>query len=334
MTRLRLPPSSLGREYLAIPLYVQGQGPFEFMVDSGLSTELITPHLQQVLESYSAGDKKKPRMVQGIAAGGVNMAALTELSGVSLPVSNDKASSPSSAIPLPVLHAVVTDFPQEHLDPAHDPIEGMIGMEFLSLFDVEFDFPRNRLRLYKPGTAPKAGLVEIPAAVINDTGLLAIRVVTAGQQPQQQQQQPILGILDCGSTFSAVNWAATPYLQLPSQANDPIYSNALAVSAVGLDGKPMVMPTVKTRLSFCGNVQVDPTTRQATGFAPPPAGFEPWQAVPLAVGNLPAFAAALGDGVTPYTGPAALIGLDILAQRRFILESTTSRQRRVWMSPK
>ena len=108
------------------------------MVDTGLSTELITPHLQKVVRSITESESNrqthKSRMVQGIAAGGVNMAALTELSGVSLPVSTGDKTSSSSSIPLPVLHAVVKDFPQEHLDPTHDPIQGMIGMEFLSLF--------------------------------------------------------------------------------------------------------------------------------------------------------------------------------------------------------
>jgi hypothetical protein len=44
----------------------------------------------------------------------------------------------------------------------------MLGMEMLSLFDADFDFPAGRLRLYKPGegvaVAQAAGLVEIPAA--------------------------------------------------------------------------------------------------------------------------------------------------------------------------
>ena len=38
------------------------------------------------------------------------------------------------------------------LDPAHDPVEGMIGMEVLEQFDVDFDFPAGRLRLWKPHT--------------------------------------------------------------------------------------------------------------------------------------------------------------------------------------
>ncbi len=41
--RLRLPKGGLGREYIIIQLYIKGKGPFDFMVDSGLTTELITP---------------------------------------------------------------------------------------------------------------------------------------------------------------------------------------------------------------------------------------------------------------------------------------------------
>ena len=139
MIRLRLPPAALGREYLAIPF-------FTFMVDSRLTTERITPHLQSILGI--GGGNKKTKIIQGISAGGVSTGALLELKDVSVPTATDSLS-----IPIPELHAVVTDFPQEHIDPAHDPVEGMIGMEFLSLFDVELDFSRNRLRLYRLGKA-------------------------------------------------------------------------------------------------------------------------------------------------------------------------------------
>lgn len=53
-------------------------------------------------------------------------------------------------------------------DPDHDPVEGMLGMELLSLFDADFDWPAGRLRLYKPGegaaVAQEAGLIEVTAA--------------------------------------------------------------------------------------------------------------------------------------------------------------------------
>ena len=43
MRRLRLPKDGMGREYVIIQLYIQGKGPYDFMVDSGLTTELVTP---------------------------------------------------------------------------------------------------------------------------------------------------------------------------------------------------------------------------------------------------------------------------------------------------
>lgn len=68
------------------------------------------------------------------------------------------------------------------LDPAHDPVEGMIGMEVLGQFDVDFDFPAGRLRLWKPHTvervAKKAGMSTIDAIVVNETLLLGFRVVS------------------------------------------------------------------------------------------------------------------------------------------------------------
>jgi hypothetical protein len=49
MVRLKLPRGGFGREYVALKLKVQEHGPFDFMVDSGLTMEMITSHLQGIL---------------------------------------------------------------------------------------------------------------------------------------------------------------------------------------------------------------------------------------------------------------------------------------------
>ena len=97
----------------------------------------------------------------------------------------------------------------------------------------------------------------------------------------------------------------------------------------------MILPTVEKELTFVGQVEVDPITKNPIGFAPPPKQWKPWNKVRLAVGDLPAFSTILGDGVTPFEGPAVLIGLDVLAQRQVILEAgpDDKRARRVWVSP-
>ena len=330
MIRLKLPNGGFGREYVAIKLKVQGKGPFDFMLDTGLTTEFITPHLQQIL-----GVKKGRSRISGLAAGGASQESdLIELLGAALCCGEIQGGS---ELPLPPLHAVITDFPQEHIDPAHDPVEGMLGMELLSMFDVDFDFQKGRIRLWKPGTAakaiaadPKNNMVEIPAVVINETGLIGIRVSAPGVSPQ-----PILGFLDCGATFSCVNWNAARFLGLPEKG-DQLYSKEPAIAALGIDGRPLQLPTIKKQLSFAGDIKKDPKTGRPVGFEAPPSSWQPWDEVQLAIGDIPAFESILGDGKTPYKGPAALIGLDILAQRRVILEAGAgnTRQRRVFVSAK
>jgi len=319
MVRLRLPKGGFGREYVALKMKVKGQGPFDFMVDSGLTTELITPHLQGILNIQEGRNK-----ISAIAGGGETASnPIVELDGLSIDVGDAAASGPA----LPKLSAVITDFPQEHIDPAHDPVEGMIGMELLSLFDVDLDFPNNRIRLFEPGRADTTGLSELPAVVINESMLIGIRISTP------ENSQPILGFLDCGSTFSCINWKAAQILGLPPQT-DPVYRKGPAIVALGVDGRPLNLPTVRKQLSYAGNPIVDPDSRRAVGFERPPANWKPWDPVQLAVGDIPVFSNILGDGVTPYQGPAALIGLDVLAQRRLILGAgaSNSRKRKVAVS--
>lgn len=323
MIRLKLPDSSLGREYVAIKLKIQGKGPYDFIVDSGLTTELITPHLQQTLGLKVGGDK-----VSGLAAGGsTTSSSIVTLEDASLCcgkfVKNEE-------LELPTLQAVITDFPQEHIDPEHDPVEGMIGMELLSFFDVDFDFPRNRLRLYAPGTASEAakGMVAIPAVVINETGLIGIRIKTTGST------QPVLGFIDCGATFSAINWQAAEILGLPPK-DDPSYKKGPAITAVGVDGRPFTLPMVSQQFTFTGDPISDPKTGRLQGFEAPPPKWKPWKTIKIAIGDLPAFSTVLGDGKKPFKGPAALIGLDILSQRRVILETGkgSTRRRQLLVDP-
>ena len=333
MVRLGLPRGGFGREYIALKLRIRDQGPFNFMVDSGLTTELITPHLREILGINDEGSGR----LSGLAAGGATTSnAVVGLTGASI-VSDD-----GDPLDLPKLTAVVTGFPQEHIDPVHDPVEGMLGMELLSLFDADLDFPKNRIRLWEPGTADTSGLVEIPAAVVNESMLIGIRVSSptpsstssSSSSSSTIQQQPVLALLDCGSTFSCINWKAAQALGLPPR-DDPLYRSGPAVAALGIDGRPLTLPTIQKQLSYVGNPIPGPPA--VVRFESPPADWKPWNAVRLAVGDIPAFGGILGDGADrPYRGPAALIGLDILAQRRVVLEAgpAGSRRRKVAISPK
>ena len=84
-----------------------------------------------------------------------------------------------------------------------------------------------------------------------------------------------------------------------------------------MDGKPQVLPTTRVQLTFAGAASKGGEGRYT--FAPPPPQWRPWEPVVAAVGDLPVFAQLLGDGRKPYDGPAALVGLDILSQRRVVI---------------
>ncbi|KAL9188117.1 hypothetical protein ACHAXT_006495 [Thalassiosira profunda] len=334
MRRLRLPKGGLGREYVIIQLYIQGKGPFDFMVDSGLTTELITPHLQQVLHL----DKTSGITKQGISAGAVGQSqSLIELNDVSLCCGTFADGKEFFDLPGP-LHAIVTDFPQEHMDPSHDPVEGMIGMEVLERFDVDFDFPAGRLRLWKPhsvqNVAKKAGMATVDAVVVNETRLLGFRIASQSAPRDGKGNvvaQPFLGVVDCGASFSVVNWAAAALLGLPPEG-DGSYRKNPAVAGIGVDGRPQLLPTTKVGLTYCGNAVKE---GNAMSFEGPPKEWRPWNEVPLAIGDLPVFTQLLGDGRTPYRGPAGVIGLDILTQRRVILETDVAgRKRRIYVGSK
>jgi len=124
MQRLKLPRFAVGREYVVVPLKIHGEGPFEFVLDTGLTIELITPHLVHTLKHASDGgiiDTREPAVVEGLAAGGTTAKEkLVELSGASV-------FDGERELQLPTLQAAITDFAQENMDPRH-PVEGMLGM--------------------------------------------------------------------------------------------------------------------------------------------------------------------------------------------------------------
>ena len=230
------------------------------------------------------------------------------------------------------------------MDPDHDPVEGMIGMEVLEQFDVDFDFPAGRLRLWKPHSvesmARKAGMAAIDALVVNETRLLGFRVVPATAAAVQVAgsgmavtAQPFLGVVDCGASFSVINWAAATLLTLPPQNDKSYYEQRPSVVGLGVDGQPQLLPTATVGLSYCGNpiLTTNSKAMATMAFEAPPSEWKPWSDINVAIGDLPVFNQLLGDGRTPYRGPAGIIGLDILSQRRLILETSANRQRRIYV---
>jgi len=362
LRRLKLPKGSVGRDYVLVPIDFPGEaGTQEFMLDSGLTLEMVTPALASRL-----GLKRSGRAT-GAAVGATRQYEVVALEGASV-----------AGVPLPLnlkLHATVTDFPQassrllgctlrarstrcltdsrpclhsrrfwqpleqhpfsgrfhinyaacccflrrvklfcnkEHLDPTHD-VSGMLGLEFMEAFDVDLDFPKQRLRLWRRGDgAAKARLdpklVEVPAALLPG-GVLGVRVAGAAQK------QPFLGIVDCGASFSTLSPGAASLAGV--EASSPNAGSQTRLVGVGIDGRPLPLPLADkpAALRLVGNPGASSRGGGPGGAA---SAFPVLAALPevrCAVSQLPVFYEVLG---AEAGGVAALIGLDVLAQGRLL----------------
>jgi hypothetical protein len=243
--------------------------------------------------------------------------------------------------------------------------------------------------------------VEVPAAVLNESGILGIRATApaAAGGNGAGSSQPFVGIVDCGASFSALNWKAAALAGLPPKG-DPSYATgrdgrpapgsggAGGVAVVGMvrggagpallcplqhqlaalrgantlllrlaacsaahtcmtthpssrtslpallqDGRPQVVPTAPVQFTFAGAAAKEGGRYR---FEQPPPAWRPWQPVVAAVGDLPVFSMLLGDGSQPFDGPAAVIGLDVLSQRRVVVAAgahAAGRARQLFVSP-
>ena len=321
MNRLKLPMMAVGKECVTLPVKIHDAGPMNFMLDTGLTVQIISPRLFKSVLSLEKNNKP-PVEAEGLAAGGPTKSQpLVELSGMSL-------CGQEQDLDLPTFQAIATTFAQENLDRKH-PVQGMLGMEMLELFDVDLDFPAGRVRLWAPGEAAeeakRQGMVKIPMAVINESLLLATRITGKQATAKQSQgsndkpKQPFIGIIDSGSTFSAVNWEAAQLLGLPPEGA-LTYLKPPAIMAAGIDGRPLYIPTKRVEFTFCGDA-LENKQGELVGFVPPPPEWKPWKPVLVGIGDLPMFDLLLGSSKRSFKGPAALIGMDVLSQRRIILES-------------
>jgi predicted aspartyl protease len=79
---LKLPAGTIGRDYVLLEMQIGSRGPrVDFMVDTGLTAELITPHLRETL-GLPLPNK---RLQQSVGAGGSVSLPLVQLEGADKP---------------------------------------------------------------------------------------------------------------------------------------------------------------------------------------------------------------------------------------------------------
>jgi predicted aspartyl protease len=156
---------------IVIPASVAGRGPFDFVLDTGAGTSLLSPRLASVLDIIPTGTR------EGRGAAGKVTVALASASSLSI--------GAAYRAPWPV--GITAEV--ERIAAAVDSrIDGCIGYDFLKDFRVGIDYRRRLVRLaqgaYETAGQPSHHRAEIPFRLAAPTKpLVMVPAFIAGQGP-------------------------------------------------------------------------------------------------------------------------------------------------------
>lgn len=208
MTTATLSPSSAKVKFrlaggaqplILLPVEVNGEGPFEFILDTGAGTSLLSPELGQKLGIKVIGSK------EGQSAGGAVSVSLAKVD--SLAVGSTK----------------VDDVDVGLVDLSHvgrtigAKIDGDLGYNFLKHFRITLDYVRSEIRFDDPRrfelAGPSTALTEVPMRLASPAKpLILVDVYANGRGPFQFA-------IDTGTSTTAI----TPELaQQLGVASSPI----------------------------------------------------------------------------------------------------------------
>eukprot|EP00667_Euglena_gracilis_P011674 EG_transcript_11933 len=303
MNWFKLPKSILGGDYVLIPLFIGDRGPFWFLVDTGLTTNLLIPQICKEL-----GIIPRDNGVRGMGGDGNLNVLTTTVAGVSI----------DGKIPVPRFTAAVIDFPQRKFARKTDvEISGMVGMQFLEQFDVKYE--QDRLEVFRANEGLEAHLPLANWTLVK--GILMPARLMACQITIDDHKAPFLGLIDSGASHSIMNKAAAKALGY--RLSDPALRSGPSVSGFGIMGKEVRMPLVPAKValsSFVDNVTLLNNFLGAWWLSPMENrgdGVEYEQEADVAIGemNLAALTRLSERGLGSYKGPMVLTGQDVLAQR-------------------
>lgn len=171
-----------------------------------------------------------------------------------------------------------------------DEVMGIIGQDVLARHVVELDIPGQRITLHPAGHVPASerGWAEVPAGRIEGPGFTTVSV--------RLGDQTVRAVLDTGARRSFINWAAA--------------------SAAGLTPQTPGLLRAETR----GGATQHGFAYDRFHFDAVALGSLAPAAVELAIGDLPVFG-ALGMAEEP----AMILGLDVLGERRIVLDAAGGR---------
>jgi predicted aspartyl protease len=130
---------------VAVPVVVNGAGPFTFILDTGASRSIVADDLARELDAPVVA---KSEVVTSV---GSDMRLVVQLASIAL------ASAEARAVLAPVL-------PAANLALLGRGVRGLLGQDFLSGFNYTLDYRRGRLTWDEPLACDGAGAVRMSAS--------------------------------------------------------------------------------------------------------------------------------------------------------------------------
>ena len=263
----------------------------DFLIDSGATVALVSPELRKMMGKFA----EDGAALKGLGAMGETIRQKVVIKNPSL-----------GAVEIPELDAVVTDLRSTGLPPV---VGGLLGLDFLKRFEVEFDFDKEIIAFHPKGSAI-TGVCDV-------SELIKIRLKT---HPTGLQLAPISlnncapfdAIIDMGSLFSVINWKASERAGVTKDSPDLDKSGVISNDVTGAQ---MGLAIGKFNLRVLGE----------GGNSDLSHDLESTYKGAACVGDLPAFE-TLGAKNEPF----ATIGMDVIGRKRLVLDMYNHR---IYLSP-
>lgn len=171
--------------WFTVPVTVNGQGPYDFIIDTGATQSLVFENLANIQEFAPTGGA--PQTVLGLASQG---AFPTYAVG-------DVAIGPARLTGL--VTVILGDWTYRERSP-----QGVLGLDFIERFDLVFDARAGELRLYAAGEAPAAETANWKSARLeaDDFGLDAGRLYTVSGRLEGRR---LNFLVDLGASGTIIN---------------------------------------------------------------------------------------------------------------------------------
>jgi len=190
--------TSSPRGHVLVPVSIDGSEPLVFVLDTGAGRTMVTPELVEKLGLEE--DRAEREVTRGIHGETEN--AVVNIQSIAV-----------GELHVSDIQAIVLNL--DHIMRGNWHLDGILGMDFLTQFDVRLDFRANTVNFYS-AASDRSNCVACPTGIDGigfetiDPGFIVL--------PATVDAMPVNAVLDSGSGHSGLNMKAATALgvELPS----------------------------------------------------------------------------------------------------------------------